>query len=87
MKDKKYEEQPAERRLRKAVDGSEIEKRYATTPTEELARDMGLTVKQIENYVYRENHEEWAKKSAVLVSAENSAKGKKGGGRPKKVGK
>ena len=83
MKDKKYEEQPAERRLRKAVDGSEIEKRYAMTPTAELARDMGLTVKQIENYVYRENPELWARKDAATLSRINSANGRKGG-RPRK---
>ena len=87
MKKKQDGAQPAGRRLRKAVDGPEIEKRFATTPTPELARQMGLTVKQIENFVYRENMEEWARKSAALISAENSAKGKKGGGRPKKVGK
>ena len=86
-KNEQNEGQRARRRLHKAVDGPEIMKRYATTPTPELAREMGLTVKQIENFVYRENPNEWARKSAALLSAENSVKGKKGGGRPKKVGK
>ena len=87
MKQKHKDVQPAGRRLRKAVDGPEIEKRFATTPTPELARQMGLTVKQIENYVYRHNTEPWARKLASVRSAMNSEKGKKGGGRPRKVEK
>ena len=81
MKKKQDGAQPAGRRLRKAVDGPEIMRLYATMPTAELAQQRGLTVKQIENFVYRENMEEWARKSAAVISAENSAKGKKGGGR------
>jgi hypothetical protein len=83
-KNKQNEGQQAGRRLRKAVDGPVIMEQYAKMPTAELARQMGLTVKQIENYVYRENPNDWARKSAALLSAENSVKGRKGGGRPKK---
>lgn len=82
-KKKQKEAQPAGRRLRKAVDGSEIEKRFATTPTPELSRQMGLTVKQIENYAYRENHKECVGKDAATRSRINSENGKKGG-RPRK---
>ena len=41
MKKKQNDAQRAGRRLRKAVDGPEIEKWYATMPTPELARQMG----------------------------------------------
>jgi hypothetical protein len=82
-KNKQNEGQQAGRRLRKAVDRQEIEKRYATTPTPELARGMGLTVKQIENLAHRENYNEWARKNAVTRSRINSENGKKGG-RPRK---
>jgi hypothetical protein len=75
--------QPVGRRLRKAVDGPEIEKRYATTPTAELARETGLTVKQIDNYVYRENPKRWGQKDAATLSQINSENGRKGG-RPRK---
>ena len=75
------------RRLRAAMDGPVIRRRYAYERTEDLARRMGLTVRQIENYVYRHNTERWARKLAVLRSAENSEKGKKGGGRPRKFEK
>ena len=85
-KNKQNEEQQAVRRLCKAVDGPEIMRLYATMPTAELARLKGLTVKQIENYVYRENPNDWARKSATLLSAENSENGKKGGRPRKKLG-
>ena len=60
------------RRLRQAVDGPEIRRWYATMPTAELAQRKGLTVKQIENYVYRHNMESWARKLPSVLSAENS---------------
>ena len=50
MKEKNINEKQLGRRFREDVDGPEIEKRYATTPTPELARQRGLTVKQITNY-------------------------------------
>ena len=74
---------PPRRRFRAAVDGPMIRKWYAYMPTAELARRTGLTVKQIENYVYRHNTEPWARKLASLISQLNSVKGKKGG-RPRK---
>ena len=48
-------------------------------PTTELARRLGLTEKQVENYVYRENLELWARKDAATLARINSANGKKGG--------
>lgn len=87
MKEKQNGGQPSGRRLRQKVDGPIIEKWYARMPTAELARRMGLTVKQIENYVYRHNTEPWARKLPSVRSAMNSEKGKKGGGRPRKVEK
>ena len=71
-------------RFRKAVDGPAVRRWYARVRTSDLARALGLTVKQIENYMYRHNTEPWARKLDSVISAENSVKGKKGGGRPKK---
>ena len=73
------------RRFCEAVDGPMIRKWYGRMPTAELAQLMGLTVKQIENYVYRHNLEDWARKDAETLSRINSEKGKKGG-RPRKKG-
>lgn len=73
----------SQRRFRAAEDGPLIRKHYAKKPTAELARKLGLTVKQIENYVYRHNTEPWARKMPSVVSEVSSAKGKKGG-RPRK---
>ena len=85
MKDKKTDGKSRRgRRFREAVDGSTIRELYAKMPTKELARLMGLTVKQITNYVYKWNMKPWARKLRSLLSAENSKKGKKGG-RPRKV--
>ena len=72
------------RRFREAVDGPKIRELYAKMPTKELARRLGLKVKQITNYVYKWNMKPWARKLRSLLSAENSKKGKKGG-RPRKV--
>ena len=87
MKKKQHEEPQTGRRFCKAVDGPMIEKWYARMQTSKLARLMRLTVKQIENYVYRHNTEPWARKLPSVRSAMNSEKGKKGGGRPRKVEK
>jgi len=83
MKNKQYDKEQPRRRFNKKVDGPVIRRWYARMPTAELAERMGLTVKQIENYVYNHNDEPWARKDHALKSAENRAKGKKGG-RPKK---
>ena len=45
----KNQQPRATRRFREAIDGPEIRRRYAYEPTEVIARDMGLTVKQIMN--------------------------------------
>ena len=71
------------RRFCEKVDGPEIRKWYARMTTAELAERMGLTVRQIKNYVYRENPELWARKDAATLSRINSEKGKKGG-RPRR---
>ena len=87
MKNGQSEEPRKGRRFREKEDGPVIRRWYARMPTAELAERMGLTVKQIENYVYNHNDEPWARKDAALLSAQNSVKGKKGGGRPRKSGK
>ena len=85
MKDKNTNEKGRRgRRFREAVDGPKIRELYAKMPTKELARRLGLKVKQITNYVYKWNMKPWARKLRSLLSAENSKKGKKGG-RPRKV--
>ncbi len=87
MKNKQNEQQRPGRRFSEAVDGPIVRRLYAKMQTAKLARLMGLTVRQIENYVYRHNLSSWARKLPTLLSAFNSKKGKKGGGRPKKVEK
>ena len=87
MKNRESHLEQTKRRFNKKVDGPLIMKWYAKMPTAELARKLGLTVKQIENYVYNHNDEPWARKDPALLSAQNSVKGKKGGGRPRKNGK
>lgn len=71
------------RRFREAVDGPEIREKYSKMPTKELARQKGLTVKQITNYVYKLNMKWWARKDDAVRSAVNRENGKKGG-RPRK---
>ena len=83
MKNGEIEEPRKGRRFCEKVDGPEIRKWYARMPTAELAERMGLTVRQIKNYVYRENPELWARKDAATLSRINSEKGKKGG-RPRR---
>ena len=84
MKDKKTDGQGRlSRRFREAVDGPKIRELYSKMPTKELARRLGLTVKQITNYVYKWNMKPWARKLRSLLSATNSKNGKKGG-RPRK---
>ena len=82
MKNKNNNGQPR-RRVREVVDGPVIRRLYATMPTAELAGMLGLSVKQIKNYVYRQNLGRWARKDADYLSRINSEKGKKGG-RPRK---
>ena len=83
MKNGQSEEARKGRRFREKVDGPTVMEWYAVMPTAELAERMGLTVKQIKNYVYRENPELWARKDAATLSRINSEKGKKGG-RPRR---
>ena len=83
MKKNQYDKEQPRRRFNKKVDGPTVMEWYAKMPTAELAGRMGLTVKQIKNYVYRENPELWARKDAATLSRINSENGKKGG-RPRK---
>ena len=82
MKNKNNNGQPR-RRFREAVDGPVVMRLYATMPTAELAAILRLTVKQVKNYVYRQNLGRWARKKSSYLSRINSEKGKKGGRPPK----
>ena len=79
MKKNQYDKEQPRRRFNEKTDGEMIRKYFAEMPTAELARRMGLTVRQITNYVYRHNDEPWARKSASVLSAENSRNGRRGG--------
>ena len=83
MGNRKNQDERPRRRFRKAVDGEIIRRMYRLMPTAELARRLGLTEKQVKNFVYRENVEQWARKDAATLSRINSEKGRKGG-RPRK---
>ena len=83
MKKNQYDKEQPRRRFCEKVNGPMVMNYYAKMPTAELAERMGLTAKQIKNYVYRENPEQWARKNAATLSRINSEKGKKGG-RPKR---
>ncbi len=83
MKNGQSEEPRKGRRFHEKEDGPTVMEWYAKMPTAELAGRMGLTVKQIKNYVYHENPELWARKDAATLSRINSEKGKKGG-RPRR---
>ena len=87
MKKNQYDNEQPRRRFCEKVDGPVIRRWYAKMPTAELAERTGLTVKQIENYVYNHNDEPWAQKDPALLSAQNSVKGRKGGRPRKKIGK
>ena len=79
MKKGQSEGPQKDRRFREKTDGEMIRKYFAKMPTKELARRMGLTVRQITNYVYRHNTEPWARKLPSVLSAENSRNGRSGG--------
>ena len=86
MKNKQYDKEQPRRRFNKKVDGPTVMEWYAKMPTAELARRMGLTVKQIENFLNREKLEPGKVKDPKVRSAINSENGKKGGRPRKKVG-
>ena len=54
MKKNQYEKEQPRRRFCEKVDGPVIRRWYAKMPTAELAERMGLTEKQIKNYVYNQ---------------------------------
>ena len=89
MTKKNNQEKPT-RRFCAATDGPIIRRLYATTPTVELAGMLGLTVKQIKDYIHREKFKEGTerclRKDPAYLSQVNSENGKKGG-RPRKNSK
>jgi hypothetical protein len=87
MKKNQYDKEQPRRRFNKKVDGPTVMEWYAKMPTAELAERMGLTVKQIENFLNREKLEPGKVKDPKVRSAINSENGKKGGRPRKKVGK
>ena len=66
-----------QRKFCMATDGPTIRRLYATMRTADLARKMGLTVKQITNYVYRHSDERWARKNPSVRSQINRENAKK----------
>ena len=82
MTKKNNQEKPT-RRFCAATDGPIIRRLYATTPTAELAKIRGLIKKQVDDYVYSHNEEDWAKKDPDVKSQINRENGKRGG-RPRK---
>ena len=82
---KENDSEQKKRRFRSSVYGPLIKQLYSRMPTAELAEMLGLTVKQIKNYVYRENLGHWARKESSYLSKINSEKGKEGGHRPKPI--
>ena len=71
------------RRFNKKVDGARVMELYAQMPTADVARETGRTVKQIYNFVHRENPTPGGLKEAAVRSSVNRENGRKGG-RPRK---
>ena len=65
------------RRFCEATDGPVIRKWYARMRTADLARMMGLTVRQITNFVHRESPKQWARKCKDVLSKINSENGRR----------
>ena len=72
MKNSKRDYEKPKRRFSEATDGPIIMQYYATMRTTDLAEKLGLTVKQIMDFVYRHNTEPWAKKEKSVRSRVNS---------------
>ena len=72
MEKKKKDKQQRKKRFSKAKHVEEIMRLYRTMPTAELARMMGLTVRQITNFVHRESPKQWARKCKDVLSKINS---------------
>ena len=84
MHNKNVNDEKPRQRFRSGEYGPKIMQLYSKMPTAELAGMMGLTVKQIENYVYRWNSEPWARKKPAFLSKVLRENGRKGG-RPQKI--
>ena len=86
QKNKRHYEKPKQRFSKKKYEKI-IRELYATTPTAELAKMLGLTVKKIKDYIHRERfkegNERCLRKDPTYLSQVNSKNGKKGG-RPRK---
>ena len=85
-KNKSNYEKP-KKRFNKALYGPIIKQYYSTMKTADLAKMLGLTVKQIKDYIQREKFKEGTehclRKDPAYLSRVNSENGKKGG-RPRK---
>ena len=82
QKNKRNDEKP-KRRFKKDRDGEFILENYATKETAVLAEVTGLTVKQVENFIYRNKLKGKTCKAPDYLSKIRSECGKKGG-RPRK---
>ena len=83
MTKKKYISEKPTRRFCEAKDGPFIQENYPKYPTAIIAKWQGLIKKQVDDYVYSHNEEDWAKKDPDVKSQINRENGKKGG-RPRK---
>ena len=81
-KNKRHDEKP-KRRFKKDRDGEFILENYATKETAVLAEARGMTVKQVENFIYRNKTKGKPCKDPDYLSKIRSESGKKGG-RPRK---
>jgi len=83
MKSKKEQNEQPRRRFNKAKYGEIIRRLYRLMRTADLARMLGLMPRQVSDFIYRNNYEEWAGKDSderKQVATENGRKG----GRPRK---
>ena len=83
MTKKKYISEKATRRFREAEDGAFIRENYPKLPSAIIAKRRGLIKKQVDDYAYSHNTEDWAHKDPLVRSETNRENGKKGG-RPRK---
>ena len=83
MKNKKRDDKKPKQRFSKDKYGEFIRKNYATRKTAVLAEARGMTVKQVENFIYRNKTKGKTCKDPDYLSKIRSESGKKGG-RPRK---
>ena len=83
MEKKKRDDKKPKQRFKKDRDGEFILENYATKKTAVLAEARGMTVKQVENLIYRNKTKGKPCKDPDYLSKIRSESGKKGG-RPRK---